>query len=85
VKGPLSERPNGVIGHLTPMRKVSAKTDSNGRGDHVFSFELNASWSNSIGCRPDYMSQGFVISPVSSVSVEPFQWRKTMPFSQTGK
>ena len=30
MNGPLSERPNGVIGHLTPMRKVSAKTDSNG-------------------------------------------------------
>ena len=54
-------------------------------GDHVPSFEPNASWSSSIDCRPDYMSQGFVISPVSSVSVDPFQWRKTMPFSQTGK
>jgi len=35
--------------------------------------------------RPPYISQGFVIRPGFSVKVDPFHWRKTTPFSQTGK
>ena len=38
-----------------------------------------------IDCRPDYISQGFVIRPAFSVSADPFQWRKTIPFNQIGK
>jgi hypothetical protein len=42
------------------------------------------SW-NSYGFRPTYISHGFVIRPGFSVKDDPFHWRKTTPFSQTGK
>ena len=79
------------FGKLKEFKRIALRADKTDQSFEAMIY-LAAAITNSlstdpssISCCPDYMSHGFVIKPEFSVKVDPFHWRKTMPFSQTGK